>query len=81
MYQYHLLGDTDNLRLNQNLSNFPNPFADVEVDGAELMAFAGGPNGEVGDMSHSTAFKRVGLQQLIDAAHIGIDSWPLAQHV
>ncbi|WVZ20434.1 hypothetical protein V8G54_007756 [Vigna mungo] len=81
LYQYHLLGDTDNLRLNQNLSNFPNPFADVEVDGAGLMAFAGGPNGEVRDMSPSTAFKRVGLQQLIDAAHIGIDSWPLAQHV
>ena len=84
LYQYHLLGDSNNnLRLNQNPSNFPNPFGDVEVDGGGLlMAFSGGPNGEVRDMSTSTAFNRVvGLQQLIDAAHIGIDSWPLAQHV
>ncbi|KAK7352148.1 hypothetical protein VNO80_17566 [Phaseolus coccineus] len=79
-YQYHLLGDANNLRLNQNPSNFPNPFPDVEVD-AGLMAFSGGPNAEVRDMSTSTTFNRVGLQQVIDAAHIGIDSWPLAQHV
>jgi len=79
-YQYHLLGDANNLRVNQNPSNFPNPFPDVEVD-AGLMAFSGGPNAEVRDMSTSTAFNRVGLQQVIDAAHIGIDSWPLPQHV
>ncbi|CAJ1973108.1 unnamed protein product [Sphenostylis stenocarpa] len=83
-YQYPLQDDASNLRwvnkLNQNQSNFQNPFPDVEVD-AGLMGFSGGANAEAKDMSNSTAFNRVGLQQVIDAAHIGIDSWHLAQHV
>ncbi|RDX83496.1 Protein CUP-SHAPED COTYLEDON 3, partial [Mucuna pruriens] len=74
---YQLLDDpNNNLRwvnkLNQNPSNFLNP---LEVDSG-LMA-----NAQVRDVSTSTAFNRVGLQQVLLDAHIGIDSWPLAQHV
>ncbi|TKY75362.1 CUP-SHAPED COTYLEDON 3 [Spatholobus suberectus] len=82
-YQYQSLDDVNNFRwvnkLNQNPSNFLNPPFPLEVD-AGLMAFSGAvsANAEVRDMSTSTAFNR---QQVLDAAHTGIDSWPLAQHV
>ncbi|KAG5018136.1 Protein CUP-SHAPED COTYLEDON 3 [Glycine soja] len=75
--QYHqLLDDHNNMRwvnkLNQNPSNLLNTFP-FEVD-AGLMAFSGAANAQVKDISTSTPFNRVGLQQTLD-------SWPLAQHV
>ncbi|KAK7409848.1 hypothetical protein VNO78_00206 [Psophocarpus tetragonolobus] len=82
LYEYNqLLDDPNGLRwvnkLNQNPSNFLNPFP-LEVDAAGFMAFSSGAV-EVKDMSTSTTFNRLGLQQVLDAAPIGIDSWPLVK--
>ncbi|KAL2346151.1 hypothetical protein Fmac_000151 [Flemingia macrophylla] len=85
LYQHQSLDDPNNSlrwvnKLNQSQGHFLNPFP-LEVDAAGLMAFSGGSNPQVRDTSTSTVFDRVGLQQVLDAAHIGIDSWPIPQHV
>ncbi|XP_027357001.1 protein CUP-SHAPED COTYLEDON 3 [Abrus precatorius] len=81
-YQYQLLDEANHLRwmdkLNPNASNFHCSIIPLEVD-AGPMGFSGAANAEFRDMSTSTTFNRVGLQQVLDAP-IGIDSWPQAQH-
>ncbi|KAL2347518.1 hypothetical protein Fmac_001518 [Flemingia macrophylla] len=84
LYQHQSLDDPNNslrwvIKLNQSQGQFLNPFP-LEVD-AGLMAFSGGSNPQVRDTSTSTVFDRVGLQQVLDAAYIGIDFWPMPQHV
>lgn len=80
-YPYQqLLDNANNMhswmdKLNQNPTNFQNPNP-IDMDGG-LMGFSGTANAEFRDMS---AFNKAGLQQMLDAP-IGIDSWPLAQHV
>lgn len=87
-YEYPLLEEVNNFRwlnnkkLNTNSSNFMNPFFPPEVDGGvNVMGFSGGQVREMSLSTSTTAFNRAGLQQVLDAAHIGIDSWLLPQHV
>ncbi|KAL2340387.1 hypothetical protein Fmac_008327 [Flemingia macrophylla] len=84
LYQHQSLDDPNNslrwvIKLNQSQGQFLNPFP-LEVD-AGLMAFSGGSNPQVRDTSTSTIFDRVRLQQVLDVAHIGINFWPMPQHV